>query len=150
MKIILLKDVPKVGRKYETKEVSEGYAANLLIPRGLAVAATSSTIKAINIEKAKLEGEKKIHDELLIKTLNDLDGKTITLKEKVNEKGHLFAGLHKPELLKAIKDQTRLELNEEHVLLDKPIKEAGEHTVELRGAGKTAALKVVIEPTKSK
>lgn len=145
MKIILLKDVPKVGRKYETKDVSEGYAANLLIPRGLAVAATPSTIKTLNIERAKIEGERKIHDELLTKTLSDLDGRSITIKEKVNEKGHLFAGLHKPEILKAITEQTGLELNEEHIILEKPFKEAGEHTLELRGAGKLAKLKVVIE-----
>jgi large subunit ribosomal protein L9 len=148
MKIILLKDVPKVGRKYETKDVSEGYAANLLIPRGLAVAATASAQKTISLEKAKIEGEKKIHDELLIKTLGDLDGKTLTIEEKANEKGHLFAGLHKPELLKLIKDQTRLELNDEHVVLDKPIKTAGEHVIELKGAGKTAKLTIVIESKK--
>ena len=144
MKIILLKDVPKVGRKYETKDVSDGYAANMLIPRGMAVAATPNEIKRIHTEKAKIEGERKIHDELLIKTLADLDGKTITLKEKVNEKGHLFAGLHKPEVLKALTDQTRLELNEEHIVLDKPIKTAGEHAIELQGAGKKAKLKLVI------
>ncbi len=145
MKIILLKDVPKVGRKYDTKDVSEGYAANLLIPRGLAIAATPSAIKALNTERAKEEGVKKIHDELLTKTLGQLEGTTITIKEKVNEKGHLFAGIHKPELLKAIEAQTRLQLNDEHVVLDKPIKEAGEHVIELKGAGKTAKLKVVIE-----
>ena len=148
MKIILLKDVAKLGRKYETKEVSEGYAANMLIPRGLALAATASAVKSIATEKAKIEGEKKIHDELLIKTLADLDGKTITITEKVNEKGHLFAGLHKPEVLKTIKDQTRLELNEEHIILDKPLKSAGEHVIELKGAGKTAKLTLSIQAKK--
>jgi large subunit ribosomal protein L9 len=148
MKIILLKDVPKVGRKYETKDVSEGYAANMLIPRGLAVAATASALKSIETEKAKMEGERKIHEELLVKTLTDLEGKAITLMEKVNEKGHLFAGLHKPEILKAIREQTRLELNSEHLMLDKPIKEAGEHTLDLQGAGKKIKLKLIIEAKK--
>lgn len=148
MKIILLKDVPKVGRKYDTKEVSEGYAANMLIPRGLAVAATPSALKSIGVEKAKEEGERKIHEELLIKNITGLDGATITIKEKANEKGHLFAGIHIPELLKEIEGQTRLQVNAEHILLDKPIKEVGEHTVNLKGAGKTAKLKVVIEAKK--
>lgn len=148
MKIILLKDVPKVGRRYETKEVSEGYAANLLIPRGLAVAATPSAVKSIGMEKAKEDGERKINEELLIKNITALDGATITITEKVNAKGHLFAGIHKPELIKAIAEQTRLEVQDEHIILDKPIKEAGEHTLELKGAGKTAKLTVKIEAKK--
>ncbi len=148
MKIILLKDVPKVGRKYDTKDVSEGYAANLLIPRGLAVVATPSTVKVINLEKAKIEGDRKMSEDLLAKTLSDLDGMTVTVTEKVNEKGHLFAGVYKPELLKVIKEQTRLELNSEHIVLEKPIKEAGEHTIELKGAGKTAKLTLSIKAKK--
>lgn len=148
MKIILLKDVPKLGRKYETKDVSEGYAVNLLIPRGLAVAATSSALRTLGLEKAREEGERKIHEELLVKNLEGLNGATITISEKANEKGHLFAGIHIPELLKEIEKQTRLQLNAEHVILSRPIKEIGEHFVDLRGAGKSARLKVIIEAIK--
>lgn len=144
MKIILLKDVAKVGKRYEVKEVSEGFAANMLIPRGLAVAATASALKSITLEKAKVDGEKKIHEDLLTKNIEGLDGATVTISEKVNEKGHLFAGIHKAELIAEIEKQTRLQVNLEHIILDKPIKEAGEHIVELKGAGKTAKLKVVI------
>ncbi len=136
MKIILLKDVPKVGRKYDTKEVSEGYAANLLIPRGLAVAATPSAVKAIAVEKSKIEGEKKVHEELLAKNLEALDGKTITIKEKLNEKGHLFAAIHKPEVMAAIESQVRVQINPENLIMEKPLKEGGDHVLEAKGSGK--------------
>lgn len=145
MKIILLKDVPKVGRKYETKDVSEGYAANLLIPRGLAVAATASAMKSLELERAKIEGERRIHDDLLAKNISTLDGKVVTLKLKVNEKGHLFAGIHKVELLPELEKQAGVQLNAENIILDKPIKEAGDHVVEVRGAGKSGRFTLRIE-----
>ncbi len=145
MKVILLKDVPKVGKKYEIKEISDGYAANLLIPRGLAVAATSSVVKSLELEKAKVEGERRMHEELLLKNLSELDGTTLTIKAKGNEKGHLFAGLHKAELVSEIEKQTRLRLNPENIILEKPIKEVGEHVVEVTGAGKSVKFIVKVE-----
>lgn len=137
MKIILLKDVPKVGKKYDLKEISDGYALNLLIPRGLAVAATPDVVKRIELEKSRDEGERKLHEELLIKNLKELDGVTITMTEKANDKGHLFAGVNKLEIIPAIQKQTRLQIDSEHIVLDKPIKEVGVHTVHVK-AGNTS------------
>ncbi len=148
MKIILLKDVPKVGKRYEMKDISDGYAANMLIPRGLAVAATPSAMKAFELERAKAESERKMHEELLLKNLNELEGKVISVQIKGNEKGHLFAGIHKTELIAEIEKQTRLQLNPEHVMLEKPIKVAGDHTIEVKGAGKSVKFTLRIEATK--
>lgn len=132
MKIILTKDVPKVGKKYEMKDISDGYALNLLIPRGLAIIATKDAIKRIDLEKSIDEGEKKIHKDLLLKNLIELEGVTITMSEKANEKGHLFAGVHKLEIIPAIEKQTRLQIDAEHIVLEKPIKEVGLHEVEVK------------------
>jgi large subunit ribosomal protein L9 len=132
MKVIFLKDVPGVGRKYETKELADGYAINRIIPQGLAIAATSSAVKRIELEKAKLEGERKVHEELMLKNLKEIEGVTVTMIEKANEKGHLFAGIHKAEILPAILKQTRLQIAPEFLILDKPIKETGEHKIEVQ------------------
>jgi large subunit ribosomal protein L9 len=132
MKIILIKDVPKVGKRYEMKEISDGYALNLLIPRGLAISATAEAIKRIDLERSRDEGEKKVHQELLIKNLESIEGVTITMSEKANEKGHLFAGVHKLEIIPAIEKQTRIQIDAEHIILDKPIKEVGIHIIEAR------------------
>lgn len=145
MKIILLKDVAKVGRKYETKEISDGYALNLLIPKGLAVAATADAVKRIGVELTKEEGERKIHHELLMKNLKELDGATITMKEKANDKGHLFAGVHKAELIPEIQKQTRLQVDESHIVLDKPIKEIGDHTIDIKIGEKKASFTLSIK-----
>ena len=136
MKIILLKDVPKVGRRYETKNISDGYALNMLIPRGLAVIATPDAVKRLELEKSRDEGEKKIHHELLLANLSKLDGTTITVTEKVNEKGHLFAGIHTAEISEAIEKQTRLQVSPEYIMLDKPIKEVGSHEIEVKAGDK--------------
>ncbi len=137
MKIILLKDIAKVGKKYDVKDISEGYAQNMLIPKGLAIAATKDVLKRIELEKARDEGEKKLKEELLLNNLKELDGKTITMIEKANDKGHLFAGIHKPEIIPAIQSQTRLQIDAEHMVLDKPIKEIGNHQIEVRVGNKS-------------
>ena len=136
MKIILLKDIAKVGKKYETKDISDGYAINLLIPKGLAVPATSEMLKKISLERSLIDGEKKIHDELLHKNMLALDGITVSMVEKANEKGHLFAGVHVIEIVKAILNQTRIQIPSELIVLDKPIKEIGIHEIMLNSNGK--------------
>lgn len=148
MKIILLKDVAKVGRKYETKTVSDGYALNLLIPKGLAVIATPDTIKKLDIERSRDEGEKRMHHELLLKNLDDLNGVTIKMTEKANEKGHLFAGVHKAEIVPEILKQTRLQINPEYIVLDKPIKETGTYEIEVKVTERTVKFTLEIIASK--
>lgn len=145
MKIILLKDVSKVGKKYDLKDVAEGFAQNLLIPRGLAVLATPQQIKKIDIEKAKEMMEKKIQGELLAKSLETIKDLKLTLKEKANEKGHLFAGVTREVLAEEIKKATRLNIDPESIKLDKPLKEIGEHKVMIEAGGKRAEFTVMIE-----
>ena len=145
MKVIFLKDVPKVGRKYEVKNMADGYALNLLIPKGLAIAATADALKRIELIKSRDEGERRVHEELLLKNMKELDGVTITMTERANEKGHLFAGVHKAEIIPAIEAQTRLQIAPEFLVLDKPIKETGEHKVEVKIKDKSVKFTLVIK-----
>ena len=145
MKVIFIKDVPKVGRKYETKNMADGYALNLLIPKGLAIAATPDAVKRIDLIKSRDEGERRVSEELLMKNMKDLDGQTVTMTEKANEKGHLFAGVHKAEIIPAIEAQTRLQIAPEFIVLDKPIKEVGEHKVEVKIKEKSVKFTLVIK-----
>ncbi len=145
MKIILLKDIPKVGRKYDIKNVADGYALNLLIPRGLAQIATPQTEKNIEAMKAKDLVEKKVQGELLVKNLEVLKDLVINMKEKANEKGHLFAGVTKEKLAEEILKTARLNIDPESIKLEKPIKEVGEHKVFVEVMGKKAEFKIVIE-----
>ena len=111
MKIILLKDIPKVGRKYDIKNVADGYALNMLIPRGLAQIATPQAEKNIESMKAKDMVEKKVQGELLLKSLDVIKTLVINIKEKANDKGHLFAGITKERLVEEIIKTARLNID---------------------------------------
>lgn len=138
MKIILLKDVPKVGRKYDIKEVAEGYALNMLIPRGLAKVATKDAVAKVEQLKANDLTNKKIQEELLLKNLEVIRNLKIDIKEKANEKGHLFAGVTRERVFEEVTKATRLTLNIDSIILDKPIKETGEHKITVEAMGKKA------------
>lgn len=145
MKVILLKDVPKIGKKYDIKNVADGYALNLLIPKKLAIPGTNEAIKNIELIKSKDEGEKKVQEELLAKSLKELEKASIVIIEKANEKGHLFAGIHKEELAKEIEKQTRVNVSPSFIDLEHPIKEIGEHTVVINALGKKASVNITVQ-----
>lgn len=145
MKIVLLQNVPKVGNKYEVKEVANGFALNNLIPKGLAKTATNSVMNEIENLKKLEDSKKKVREDLLLKNIEDVSGSEVKISEKANDKGHLFAKVHKEELLEAIKEQTRLDFDEDHIVLDEPIKEVGDHEVKIKVGEKEVSLKVVIE-----
>jgi large subunit ribosomal protein L9 len=145
MKVILLTDISKVGRRYDIKEVNSGHALNFLIPKNLAIAATPEALKRIEKMKVQTEGEKKVQEELLVKNLEVLNGTTLTLKEKANEKGHLFAGLHRDEIAKELLNQSRISVDPASIMLEHPIKETGTHIVEVKVGSKSAKFKLIIE-----
>ena len=145
MKIILLKDIAKVGKQHEVKEVSSGHAINLLIPRGDAIAATPEAMKRTEAMRTKAEGERKIHEDLLVKNLKDLDGTTLTVSGKANDKGHLFAALHTEAIAAELEKQARIQLDPSFIQIDHPLKEVGEHVIEVKGEGKSVKLKIVIK-----
>ncbi len=144
MKVILLKDVARVGRKHDIKDVSDGYAINSLIPQKAAIAATPEAIKKVETEKSKAEGERQVREDLILKNLETLGGATLPIAGRANDNGHLFAGLHREEIAAEISRQMRIQLDPGSIMIDHPIKETGEHMIELRGAGKTVTMKVVI------
>jgi len=130
MRVILLQDVIGVGRKYEVKTISDGYARNFLIPKKLAQIATSSALKAIEAQKIRAEQERAIQKDILEKNLESLNGARIEIERKANEKGHLFDSVDKKEISQILKDN-HLEVSPEMVELDKPIKEIGEHKIKI-------------------
>ncbi len=144
MKVILLKDVQKVGKKFDVKDVADGYALNFLIPQGKAKTATPDGLAKVESLKAYAEGERKIQEDLLAKNLHEIDGKSIQIKEKANDKGHLFGSLHKERIAEILSETIHSSIEPSFVVLNKPIKEVGEHEVVIEAQGKKALVKVEI------
>jgi len=145
MKIILLADVKNVGKKHDIKDVNDGHALNLLIPKGLAIAATASAIKNVEKEKSKMAGEMKVQHELLIQNIKAIEETTLTISGKANDKGLLFAGIHKEEIVKQLHAQARIELEPSFIEMEHPLKTVGDHVVSIKAGGKSAQLKVTVK-----
>lgn len=144
MKIIFLKDAPRIGRKYEIKEVPDGYGRYLVLQKIVEVA-TEESIARIEKRKSTDATTKKVHADLLMKNLEDLGGTTITLRGKANEKGHLFASIHKDEILTELKRATNLGMNPDYIILDKPLKEVGSFEIPVVIQKHRAVFTVVVE-----
>lgn len=128
MKVILLKNVEKLGKMGEVKEVADGYARNFLIPRGLAELATEKALAKIEeIKKAtarKAELELKKFQELAEK----LEGIEIVVKAKVGEGGKLYGSVTEEQIAQKLKEKG-FEIKKGQIKLEKPIKEVGGHEV---------------------
>ncbi len=145
MKVILKQDIANMGQKYDIKNVSDGYARNFLIPRKLAEIATDKAIKNIGALKKVHDAKAKVQEDLIAKNIDDLNGLTIEIKEKTNEKGHLFAGIHKDEIVSKIREQTQLEILPNFIELEDPIKEIGEYDISISAEGHKGSFKLKIE-----
>lgn len=132
MKVILLEKVDKLGRKYDIVNVKDGYALNFLFPKKYAERATAARIEEVQ----KLLQEELVRKEEILANAaaiaKKLDGKTYKIEEKVSDKGHLFGSVAVSDVLELLKEKEKVELDKDHVKLDKPIKEVGEHKIALQ------------------
>lgn len=145
MKVILKENVKGVGQKYEIKNVADGYANNFLIPRKLAEYASPEAVKKAEILKSTMAAEMEIKEKLTEKQIEMLKGVKVVLKKKGNEKGHLFEKIHPQEISEALKEQAKIEINQEFLVIEKPIKEMGEHTVSVEVGKNKGEFKLIIE-----
>ncbi|MDH4330067.1 MAG: 50S ribosomal protein L9 [Candidatus Moranbacteria bacterium] len=129
MKVILTKDVKKLGRAGDVKTVSDGYARNFLFAKGLAQIATDGAMKKVQQEKANIEQEEKERKETLREIANSLEGKKFTIKAK-GKGGKLFGSINAKDVLVEIQ-KIVAEIEEDMIALDSPIKEAGEKELKL-------------------
>ncbi len=131
MKVILLQDVDKIGKKYEVKDVAAGHARNFLIPKGLAKPATEEALKWVAAQKEVLE--KKAEEDLkkVQELASTLDGQEIIIPVKIGEEEQLFESISQQKILEKLKE-AGFEVKKDQIILAEPIKEVGEFPVKIR------------------
>lgn len=150
MKIILLKDIAKTGRRGEVKDVSDGYARNFLFLRNLALPATAENIKKFETEmKGKRAMRERSHEEFhgLRASLAE---RGIVIKKKADEKGGFYAAVSKEEVFNALKSLGFMlpqGLESGAIELGEPIKTAGKYEANITFKGEKIKLPILCEPS---
>lgn len=146
MKIVLRQDVPKVGDAGSVQTVSNGYARNFLIPKGLAVVATDGELKVAAHNLAVKERKVARQEELLRSLSDKIAGQRLTFTAKAGEQGRLYGSITASDVATALAAQVSEEIDRRRVVLDEPLRSIGEHTVTVHLVGRLRPqITVVIE-----
>lgn len=146
MKIILLRDIARLGQRGEVKEVAEGYAMNVLIKKGDAVQATPG-----ELAKWKSKQDAKTHQkELATNTFLQLiaairENPVVISGKKADAKGQLFASIKETDIADAIFASTKLSVDPKQILIASPIKAVGSHTVTIKQSEKKETIAVEVK-----
>ena len=131
MKVMLVKDVYKLGRAGDIKKVADGYGRNFLLPQGLAVLATAGAVK--QVEKIRKQAEiRRTEQNSELKGLADqIQGITVSFGAKAGETGKLYGSITTQDVATAISEQTRYEVKK-HQIDMQPIRNLGEFNAHVR------------------
>jgi len=146
MKVIILEDVRGIGKKFEIKEVRDGYARNFLFPNKLAEPATPSALKKLDEMKAA-HTEKEIElKKRLEAAAREINAMTIQFDLKKGKDGSIFGVVNKEAILKALREHKFITNERIDITLDHPIKEPGTYTIPLDlKKGVTAELRILVK-----
>ena len=132
MLVLLKQDVKGSGKAGEIVKVSDGYARNMLLPRGLAVEATEGNIRAAEKQKERQiqkAAEEKAAAEALAESLKE---KSVTISAKAGEGGRLFGAITSKDIADAVKEQLDIEIDKKKIDLESPIKSVGTYSASLK------------------
>jgi len=131
MKVVLLQNVPGTGKKGDIKNVSDGYARNFLLKKGLAASASSGVVDQLQAQEKKREKRQKQALKSQQKAASKLDGAELSFEEKTNNIGHMYAALSASKVAKEIKKVYDIEVKVKQIMFSEPIKEVGEYTAKI-------------------
>ncbi len=131
MKVLLLKDIYKLGRAGDVKKVADGYGRNFLLPQGMAVLATEGALK--QAEKIRTEATKKraVLNNEMGAVAEVIKGMSLGFASKAGETGKLYGSITAQDVADAIKAKTGIEIKRQQIDLQ-PVRNLGEHKVHIR------------------
>lgn len=131
MKVMLVKDVYKLGRAGDIKKVADGYGRNFLIPQGFAVLATGGALKQVERIKAQAEIRRNTQNEELKGVSEQISGVVLTFPAKAGETGKLYGSITTQDIATALTEKIRFEVKRQQVDTQ-PIRSLGEFTAHIR------------------
>lgn len=131
MKIILLKDIKKLGKKGDVIEASDGYARNYLLPRGLAEEATAKNVNIVKRKKAVKRQERLEETEEAQRIAKKIRNKELEIVAKVGENGRLFGAVTNKDVADLINKEYDLNIDRKKITMD-PIKQEGTYTIKVK------------------
>ena len=148
MRVILLQNIEKLGKKYEVKEVKDGYARNFLIPKGLVKQATKKALKLLETQKG-METEKEKEELKKAQQLaSGFEGVEVIIPVKIGDEGQLFESINKQNIIDKLKE-AGFEIKKSQVALEEPIKELGEFPIKINfDHNLEAEIKVIVTEEK--
>jgi len=132
MKVIFLQDVPNVARAGEIKEVASGYGRNLLIPRKLAVLASSPAASLAEVQREIGARSRQQTETELDELANQLDGREVFLSARVGAKDRLYGSITNADIAAELENTTRLVIDKKKIELAKPINQLGSYEITIR------------------
>lgn len=126
MKVLLIKDVYKLGRAGDVKRVADGYGRNFLLPQGLAVLATSGALKQVEVIKAQATQRRAALNSELGSVAEVVSGKMLTFASRAGETGKLYGSITSQMIVDALNEKFSLKLERRQVEVE-PIRTLGEH-----------------------
>ena len=146
MKVILLQDVKKMGKKGDVIEASDGYARNYLFPRKLAEEATANALHVVNAKKENERKKKLAELEAAQKLAAELKGKEVTINAKAGDNGRLFGAITNKDVAEVINSQFNLSIDKKKIVVN-TIKVAGGYEIEVKLYPEVSTkMKVIIVP----
>src|SRR5215207_3756757 len=131
MKVLLTKDVYKLGRAGDIKKVADGFGRNFLIPQGLAMLATAGALKQVERIRSQAEVRRTEQNSELKDLAKHINGITVVFAAKAGETGKLYGSITTQDVAAAIQEKTRFEVKKQQIDMQ-PIRNLGEFTVHVR------------------
>jgi len=146
MKVILKQDVKNLGKKDSVIEVSDGYARNFLIPKGLAAEATAAALNEARIKNEALKHKKENELSEAKALAAKMSGLEVVIRSKAGANGKLFGSITGKDIADQLRAQYKIDIDKKMIVLPEAIKSLGETEVEVKlYAGVSTKIKVKVE-----
>lgn len=132
MKVILLKDIRGSGKKFDVKEVSDGYALNYLLPKKLAIEANKENLAKINDRNNADKYKKEQEIGASKKLAESLNSQKIVIHAKSGDNGKLFGAVTSKEIADEILNQLKIEIDKKKIILEEPVKSLGTKIINIK------------------